>query len=92
MADKKLRNTHPKQEVEEALQYAESKGWRVEAPRAHWGIMYCPQNDKDCRCGQFCITSISGTPRNAGTHAKQIRKVVDNCINTPDEREENENE
>ena len=66
------RNTHPKKEVEEALQYAESMGWRVESGHAHWGLMFCPANEKntDCRCGQFCITSISGTPRNAGTHAE----------------------
>jgi hypothetical protein len=31
------------------------------------------------RCGMFCITSIWSTPKNAGNHAKQIRRVVDNC-------------
>ena len=29
--------------------------------------------------GVFCITSIWSTPKNAGNHGKQIRRVVDNC-------------
>ena len=36
-------------------------------------------NERTCRCGAFCISSISSTPRNATAHAKQIRQVVDNC-------------
>lgn len=32
--------------------------------------------------GEFCISSIWSTPRNAENHAKQIRRVVDNCIRT----------
>lgn len=74
------RKRHPKKEVEEALQYAEAHGWRVEPNGGHpWGKIYCPQNSKDCRCGEFCITSIWSTPKNAGNHAKQIRRVIDNC-------------
>lgn len=41
--------------------------------------MYCPYNDETCRCGEFCIASIWSTPRNAGTHGRQIRRVVDHC-------------
>lgn len=74
------RKKHSKQDVENALQYAEAKGWRIEVAGSHaWGKMYCPYNDKDCRCGEFCITSIWSTPRNAANHAKQIRRVVDHC-------------
>lgn len=74
------RNSHPNKEVESALQYAESKGWRVEVGGGHaWGRMYCPDNSKDCRCGEFCITSIWSTPKNPVNHAKQLRRVVDNC-------------
>lgn len=74
------RKAHSKQEVEEALKYAEKNGWRVEVGGSHaWGKIYCPYNDKECRCGEFCISSIWSTPRNAGNHAKQIRRVVDNC-------------
>ena len=74
------RKKHPKQEVEEALRYAEEIVWRVKVGGSHaWGKIYCPYNDKECRCGMFCIMSIWSTPKNAGDHAKQIRRVVDNC-------------
>jgi hypothetical protein len=75
------RKKHPRQEIEAALQYAENHGWRVETGGAHaWGRIYCPYNDKECRCGEFCIASIWSTPRNAANHARQIRRVVDNCL------------
>ena len=74
------RTSHPKKEVEGALRYAEENGWRIEVGGAHaWGKMYCPYNDKECRCGLHCITSIWSTPKDAGNHAKAIRRVVDNC-------------
>ncbi len=74
------RTPHPNKEIETALKYAESLGWRVEAGGSHaWGRIYCPYNDKECRCGEFCIASIWSTPKNAGNHARQIRRVVDNC-------------
>lgn len=75
------RAKHPKKEVEQALQYAEWHGWRVEAGGSHaWGRMYCPYNQVVCRCGEYCITSIWGTPRNAGNHARQLQRVVDHCV------------
>jgi len=74
------RRKHPSKEVEAAVAYAEAHGWRVEPARGHaWGRMYCPQNDSDCRCGEFCITSVWSTPRNPAHHARQIRRVVDGC-------------
>lgn len=76
MADKK----HSKKEVQEAIEYAESKGWLIEPSSGHaWGRMYCPYNNQECRCGEFCISSIWSTPKNPGNHARQIRRVVDNC-------------
>jgi len=86
MPDKSsVRSRHPSKEIEAALQYAERRGWRVEAGSAHaWGRMYCPRNRKECRCGEFCITSIWSTPRNAGNHARQIRRVVDGCVEVKD--------
>jgi hypothetical protein len=76
-----LSKSHPKKEVEAALDYAESKGWRIEVGGSHaWGKMYCPYNIKLCRCGEFCITSIWSTPKNPANHAKQLRRVVDNCV------------
>ena len=84
------RKRHPKSEVEEALRYAESKGWRLEVGGSHaWGKMYCPYDDKTCRCGEFCIASIWSTPRNQGHHARQIRRVVDKCTSAQ-QRDENE--
>ncbi len=75
------RRSHTKQEVESALKYAERNGWRIEVGGAHaWGKLYCPYNDKECRCGMFCIASVWSTPKNAGNHAKQIRRIVDNCM------------
>jgi hypothetical protein len=85
------RKRHPNPEVEKALRYAESKGWRVETTgkSSHaWGRLYCPHEDPECHCGDWCVTSVSGTPRNPETHAKQIRRRVDGCTGGPmDERE-----
>jgi hypothetical protein len=39
-----------------------------------------PYNDVECRCGEFCIASIWSTPKNPGNHARQLRRVVDNCL------------
>lgn len=74
------RRSHPHPDIEDALKYAEKNGWRVDVGGLHcWGKIYCPYNDKACRGGIFCIASVWSTPKNSGNHAKQIRKVVDNC-------------
>ena len=74
------RSTHPKKEVEHALKHAEAKGWRVEQVGSHaWGKIYCPHNDDECRCGGVCITCVWSTPKNPGSHARALRRVVDNC-------------
>ena len=74
------RTRHPKKEIEEAIRHAEANGWRVEIGGSHaWGKLYCPYNDAECRCGEFCITSIWSTPRNPGNYARKLRRVVDNC-------------
>ncbi|RKZ48406.1 MAG: hypothetical protein DRQ48_03990 [Gammaproteobacteria bacterium] len=88
----KIRKKHPKSSIEEALVYAESKGWRVEdGCRGHpWGRMYCPYNDRECRCGEYCITSIWGSPRSPENHAKKIKRVVDNC--EPHNKQDDDNE
>jgi hypothetical protein len=75
-----VRPTHPKKEVEAALKYAEAHGWRVQVGGSHaWGKLYCPYNDEQCRCGDFCITSIWSTPKNPVSHARMLRRVIDNC-------------
>lgn len=75
-----VRSSHPKKEVEDAIQHAQSNGWRVMEGGSHaWGKIYCPYNDNECRCGTFCITSIWSTPKSAANHAKDLKRVVDNC-------------
>lgn len=84
------RPRHSKKEVEAALAYAESRGWRIELASGHaWARLYCPWNDENCRCGEFCVVSIWSTPRNPGNHARQIRRVVDHCtrVSSSDEDE-----
>jgi len=74
------RKKHPSKEIEKSLKYAEEHEWRIEVGGSHaWGKIYCPKNDKKCRCGEFCISSVWSTPRNPINHAKQIKRVVDNC-------------
>ena len=86
------RPRHPGKEVEDALRYAEARGWRIDVGGSHaWGKMYCPANDPECRCGEFCITSIWSTPRDPGNHARQLRRVVDNCAaRRGDEKDDDE--
>lgn len=74
------RKRHPKPEVESALRHAEQSGWKVIVGGSHaWGRMACPHADAQCRCGEFCLASIWSTPRNPGNHARQLRRIVDNC-------------
>ena len=79
------RSAHPKKDVEKALRYVESQGWRIVQGGSHaWGKMYCPVNSAECRCGEFCITSIWSTPKSAKNHAAGPRRVVDNCVANKD--------
>jgi len=74
------RARHPSKEIEAALRHAEASGWLVEVGGSHaWGKIYCPYNDSDCRCGEFCITSVWGTPKSPENFARKLRRVVDNC-------------
>ncbi|MCW8840368.1 MAG: hypothetical protein OQK96_05280 [Gammaproteobacteria bacterium] len=83
------RSKHSKKDVELALQYAEACGWRIEVGGGHaWGKLFCPYNDQECRCGEFCIVSVASTPRNPSTHARQLRRVVDNCARHRSDDEE----
>jgi hypothetical protein len=76
------RSAHPNKDIEKAIRHAEDNGWRVKEStgRGHaWGSLYCPYNDAECRCGEFCITSIWSTPKSPDNHSRQLRRVVDNC-------------
>ncbi len=78
-------NGRSKKDVEKALRYVESQGWRIVQGGSHaWGKMYCPVNSAECRCGEFCITSIWSTPKSAKNHAAGPRRVVDNCVANKD--------
>ncbi len=48
------RKRHPNKEIEAALRYAESYGWRVIASGHHaWGKLYCPQILRHAGVGNF---------------------------------------
>lgn len=83
---------HPNKEIRAAIAHAVENGWTVKkaGSSSHsWGQIYCPSRDSNCRCGEFCITSIWSTPRKPSNHAKQIRRVVDNCIHLNQGNQEN---
>jgi hypothetical protein len=70
-----MRQRHPKKHVEEAIQYAESQGWRIETSNGHdWGIAYCPHSARD-----GCRFAIHSTPQVQETHARRFRSTVDKC-------------
>lgn len=67
------RPRHPRQDVEDAVRYAESKGWRFRK-MGHWGRLFCAHADRE-----GCQVGVNGTPRNSGDHARQIVRAVDRC-------------
>ena len=72
-----MRPKHSKKEIEQAIKYAESKGWRYQATgnSAHaWGRLLCPLTNREGHA-----ISIWSTPRSAENHARQIKHVVDAC-------------
>jgi hypothetical protein len=71
---------HPNKEIEAVVRYAELKGWQVVERQGHaWGILRCPHNRNDCRCGLFCQISVWSTPKNPEIHARQLRRKIDGC-------------
>lgn len=83
------RKKHKSKEIENALQYAEQNGWKIEVhhkSKSHaWGVMKCHKNDTNCWNGIYCLTSIWSTPKNSTNHAKQLKQIVDKCIYKKDE-------
>lgn len=68
---------HPNKHIHEAIRFAESQGWTVAkaGPRAHlWGVLYCPHRERD-----GCRVRVMSTPRNPESHARDIRRDVDQC-------------
>lgn len=74
-----MRPKHPKPPVEQALRRAERQGFRVLAPRAHWGILLCPGTQQD-HCQSI---SVYSTPRNPTYHARDIDQFVRKCPHAP---------
>lgn len=70
-----MRAKHTKKQVEAALQRAEAAGFRVEVGRGHWGVIYCPGDQR----GHCPPLSVSGTPKNADNEAKRIDRAVARC-------------
>ena len=76
------RKKHPNKEIEAAIKQAESLGWRYKKAghSAHaWGRLLCPLESKE-----GCALSVWSTPRNPMTHARQIRKRVEQCPHIPE--------
>lgn len=67
------RPRHPNKEIEDAVQYVESKGWRWRK-QGHWGVLLCEHADRD-----GCYVAVFSTPKNAGNHAKQFIRAIDRC-------------
>lgn len=66
---------HPDKDIRAAIEYAESKGFRLRKGRGHaWAILYCHFADRS-----GCRMSIWSTPRNPRAHADDIRRFVDDC-------------
>ena len=71
------RPTHPNKEIEAAIRYAESKGWRFKSAgkSAHaWRRLFCRQADQS-----GCQMSVWSTPKHAEDFAKQVRRKADKC-------------
>jgi len=87
------RKRHPNKEIESAIQFAEENSWTFKPPgkSAHaFGILKCPHNDRECRCGRFCKASVWRTPRSSENEAGKIRKVVENCIHQSEQGNEDQ--
>lgn len=73
------RSRHPDKEIEEAVAYAEAKGWRVRE-MGHWGRLLCPHANRD-----GCQVGVYRTPKNSGNHARQIIRAIDRCPHVTEE-------
>ena len=71
------RKKHPNKAIEDAIRFAEEKGWRYQKTgnSAHaWGRMLCP-----LKSSEGCAMSIWSTPRDGEIHAKQIKRRIEHC-------------
>jgi len=78
------RPRHPNKEIENAITYAESHGWRYRksGDSAHaWGRMLCPLESRE-----GCAISIWSTPRSTYQHTDQIKRRVRMCPHTKENK------
>jgi hypothetical protein len=80
------RSRHKVKEIENTVQELEDLGWVWIKGKGHaWGILRCPKNSKDCRCGKFCLMSVWSTPQNPERFAKKLRQKALACVKLDDE-------
>tara|TARA_R110002126_G_scaffold123850_1_gene265730 strand:- start:3183 stop:3428 length:246 start_codon:yes stop_codon:yes gene_type:complete len=80
-----VRPKHPNKTIEQAIKYAESKGWRYQpsGQSAHaWGRLLCSFKDREGHA-----MSVWSTPKSPENHARQIKRNVDACEHQGDESE-----
>jgi hypothetical protein len=79
------RPRHPNKEIEAAVRFADTQGWRWVKGMGHcWGRHLCEHSDRD-----GCILSVWSTPKSAENHAAALRRTVNRC---PHKTEENADE
>ena len=63
---------HPNKHIADAIQYAASRGWRVELSKGHnWGFLLCPRYGQGGGC-EIAVFSTPKVPENrAGTSEKE---------------------
>jgi len=71
------RPRHPKKEVEDAVRFAESRGWVVTMRGGGhaWGVLRCGSGSGAGHCQVW----VFSTPSDPGTHAKKIVRQVLDC-------------
>jgi len=76
------RPRHPNKEIEDAVRYAEAKGWSWVKLKGHgWGKLLCPHHDRE-----GCQIFVWSTPRRPESHARGIRRDVDRCPHSGENR------
>ncbi len=83
-----MRGRHPSKEIELVLRELEALGWVLVKGKGHaWGLLRCPANSSDCRCGAYCQMSVWSTPKSPERHARQLRQKAMACVKLDDERD-----
>ena len=67
---------HPKQDVEAAITYATTRGFRLRlSKRGHsYGTLYCPLADRE-----GCRIRVASTPKNARSEMNRIIAAIHKC-------------